>query len=245
LPGNRGFDSFPDRAEYYLTEEAEENMRTEQEPAATISQIESTIRRLRSVISARVRGNERGEIEEIHVVSDDSRHPKQVGRDIESLLLSELGMHVDHRKISIAQLRESSALEPEGRLKFLNIDLSIDRSDTAIKVNLGTGSDVFSGASHSGRNESQLEAVAGATAAAIREFLTCTGELTVPKLEVRQVIRNVLPGSGEIITVAVALISPRGEEVLVGSSLVREAGWQAAAYATLDALNRKLPHLFG
>jgi hypothetical protein len=220
-------------------------MRTEQEPAATISQIESTIRRLRSVISARVRGNERGEIEEIHVVSDDSRHPKQVGRDIESLLLSELGLHVDHRKISIAQLRETSALEPEGRLKFLNIDLSIDRADTAIKVNLGTGTDIFSGSSRSGRNESQLEAVAGATAAAVREFLTCSGELTIPKLEVRQVIRNIIQGGGEVVTVTVALVTPRGEELLIGSSLIKEGGWQAAAYATLDALNRKLPHLFG
>jgi len=220
-------------------------MRTEQEPVATISQIENTIRRLRSVVSARVRGNERGEIDEVHVVSDDSRHPKQVSRDIESLLLSELGLRVDHRKISIAQLRESSALEIEGRLKFLNIDLSIDRADTEIKVNLGSGEDVFSGSCHSGRQDSQLESVAVATAAAVREFLNCSGELTLPKLEVRNVLRSVATGTGEVITVVLAVVSPRGEDFLVGSAIVKDSGWQAAAYATLDALNRKVLHLFG
>jgi hypothetical protein len=220
-------------------------MRTEQEPAATISQIETTIRRLRSVVSARVRGNERGEIDEIHVVSDDSRHPKQVSRDIESLLLSELGLRVDHRKISIAQLRETSAVEIAGRLRFLNIDLSIDRADTEIKVQLGSGEDTFSGSCHSSRNESQLESVAIATAAAVREFLNCSGELTLPKLEVRGVLRNVAQGIGEIVTVTLAVVSPRGEDFLVGSAIVKESGWQAAAYATLDAVNRKVLHIFG
>jgi hypothetical protein len=220
-------------------------MRTEPESVATIAQIETTIRRLRSVVSARVRGSERGEIEEIHVVSDDSRHPKQVSRDIESLLLSELGLRIDHRKISIAQLRETSAVEIDGRLKFLNINLSMNRSDTEIKVNLGAGEDIFIGSALTSRNESQMQAVAAATTAAVREYLNCSGELLHPKLEVRNVLRNVAPGAGEVITVTIALITPRGEELLIGSALTKDTGWHAAAYATLDALNRKILHLFG
>jgi len=220
-------------------------MNTDQQRTATIAEIEGTIRRLRSVVSARVRGSEKGEIEEIHVVTDDSRHPKQVSRDIESLLVSELGLRVDHRKISIAQLREPGLLAAEGRVRFLSIDLSIDRADTEIKVSVGVGEDVFSGTSRSGRHEAQLEAIAQATAAAVNEYLHCSGEAEGRGLEVRAVLRNIAPGIGEVVTVAVRLTTPRGDEHLVGSALVRESAWQAAAYATLDAMNRRMPRLLG
>lgn len=218
-------------------------MDTEQGRTATIAEIEATIRRLRSVVSARVSGNPKGEIEEIHVVTDDSRHPKQVGRDIESLLLSELGLRVDHRKISIAQLREPSLLLGETRLRFLNIDLCIDRSDTEIKVSIGAGEDIFSGAARTRRNDTQLEAIAQATAAAVGEYLQCAGEPESRALEVRSVLRSIASGVGEIVTVVVRMVSPRGEESLVGSALVRDSAWQAAAYATLDALNRRISRL--
>jgi hypothetical protein len=219
-------------------------MRTEEERTATIAEIENTIRRLRSVVSARVSGNERGEIQEIHVVTDDTRHPKQVGRDIESLLLSELGLRVDHRKISIAQLREAS-LMTETRLKFLSIDLSIDRSDTEVRVRLGAGEDIFSGSSRTPRHEAQLEAIAQATAAAVSTYLSCAYESDFAGLEVRSVLRNTALGMGEIITVALRLSGPRGDEGLVGSALVKDSAWQAAAFATLDAINRRMTRMAG
>lgn len=220
-------------------------MHTEQERSVAISEIENTIKRLRSVVSARVRGNERGEIEEIHVVTDDSRHPKQIGRDIESLLLSEQGLRIDHRKISIAQLREPSLLMIEGpsRLRFINIDLSVDRAETEIKVSLGVGEDIFCGTSRTARHEGQLEAIAGATAAAVGEYLQCGHEPETRKPEVRAVLRNIAPGVGEVITVAIRLADQRGEENLIGSALVKDSAWQAAAYATLDALNRRIQRM--
>jgi hypothetical protein len=220
-------------------------MKTEQERVATIAEIESTIRRLRSVVSARVKGNERGEIEEIHVVTDDSRHPKQVSRDIESLLLSELGLRIDHRKISIAQLREPSLLAGEARLRFVSIDLSIDRADTEVKVSVGVGEDVFSGTARCVRQETQLEAIAQATASAVNEYLQCSGEGQGRSLEVRAVIRGLAPGVGEVVTVALRLGGPRGEEKLIGSALITDSPWHSAAYATLDALNRRIPRLLG
>ncbi|NIM05931.1 MAG: hypothetical protein GTO55_06565 [Armatimonadetes bacterium] len=220
-------------------------MNTEQEHSTTVAEIEGTIRRLRSVVSARVRGNEKGEIEEIHVVTDDSRHPKQVSRDIESLLLSELGLRVDHRKISIAQLREPGLLAGESRLKFLRVDLSMNRADTEIKVSLGAGEDIFSGTSRSERSEAQLEAVAQATAAAVNEYVQCSGEGAVRGSEVRAVLRTVAPRVGEIVTVAIRLAGPQGDENLVGSALIKDSAWQAVAYATLNALNRKMARLLG
>ena len=67
-----------------------------------VVEIEGTLSRLRGILSARVVRDERGEIQEVHVLADEGRHPKQISRDIESALFSEFGIRIDHRKISIA-----------------------------------------------------------------------------------------------------------------------------------------------
>lgn len=68
-------------------------------------ELEEIIRRVRGVVSARVlRGKNEGEISEIHVVAGPGRNPKQLVRDIESAVMVQLGLAVDHRKISVVQL---------------------------------------------------------------------------------------------------------------------------------------------
>ena len=48
--------------------------------------------------SVRVVIDGRDEIAEIHVLADHGRHPKQIGRDIESALFSEFGVRIDHTR---------------------------------------------------------------------------------------------------------------------------------------------------
>lgn len=67
-------------------------------------ELEEVIRRVRGVVSARVLRSSEGEITEVHVVSEPGRNPKQLVRDIESAVLVELGLSVDHKKISVVQL---------------------------------------------------------------------------------------------------------------------------------------------
>ncbi len=49
---------------------------------AAVVDIESVIGRLKGVSSARAVADERGHLIEIHVVADESRHPKQISRDV-------------------------------------------------------------------------------------------------------------------------------------------------------------------
>jgi len=72
----------------------------------SIDEIESVIRQLRDVLSARVVADQRGAIQEIHVLISGSRNPKQTVRDIESAVMARLGVSVDHRKVSVAQISE-------------------------------------------------------------------------------------------------------------------------------------------
>lgn len=207
--------------------------------------IEGSIARLRGVISARVVTGDRGDIEEIHVLADQTRHPKQLGRDIESALFSELGVRIDHRVISIAQVREPQQEVSAVRLKFLGIDYSLDRSAARVRVSVGHGDTAFTGAASAttSGDVSPEHLVARAAVAAVEEFVR-SGNLSTgtATLELQNFTRSATNGS-TYMTAQVRLVGERGEEELVGSVLVRDDPWRAAAFAVLDALNRRLSSL--
>src|SRR5213079_2381920 len=48
---------------------------------------------------------------EIHVLTTSDQQAKQVVRNIESALLAQLGLKIDHRKISIAQTADVKPIE--------------------------------------------------------------------------------------------------------------------------------------
>jgi hypothetical protein len=210
-----------------------------------VADMEGTLSRLRGVVSARVVTDDRGEIAEIHVLADNARHPKQMSRDIESALFSEFGIRVDHRKISIAQTRgREEATQQEVRLKFLGIDYSIDRTSARARVSVGRGEETYIGvASTMTANADQEELVARATLEAVQEFLRATslgnGEVS---MELHDFSRSEIAGR-RFFAVTIRVHDERGELDVVGSAIVRDDPWRAAACATLDALNRRLPSL--
>jgi len=207
--------------------------------------VEATIARLRGVVSARIATDERGAISEIHVVGDLNRHPKQLSRDIESALFSELGIRVDHRKISIAQIRTPTEAPTDMRLKFLTIDYSVDRTTARARVSVGRGDSTFTGVASTavGRELDQEQLIARASLLAIEEFLRSVSLTNgTPTLELRDFSRSEGNGS-PFVMVAVRILGGRGEEDLLGSAIVRDDSWRAAAYATLDAVNRRLAGL--
>ena len=214
---------------------------------AGVVDVESTIARLRGVSSARVVTDEHGHLTEIHVVSDESRHPKQLSRDIESVLLSELGLRIDHRIVSIAQMRGGRAPISEMRLKFIGIDYSLDRNGARVRVTVGMGDDTFAGMASAGTGPGldQERLIAQATLEAVEEFLRASGFADGgPMFELRDFARGET-GGHSFIAVTVRLRNDRRDGDLLGSALVRDDPWRAAACAVLDALNRRLVALYG
>ena len=63
---------------------------------------EELLSTLADVVSARIVASATGEVETIHVLVTGDLSPKQMVRNIESALMAQLGMRVDHRKISVA-----------------------------------------------------------------------------------------------------------------------------------------------
>ena len=70
-----------------------------------LKRIEKLLVALEGVGSLKIVPDGHGGIDEIHVLSSSSLGPKQIVRNIESALLAEFGLQVDHRKISIARVR--------------------------------------------------------------------------------------------------------------------------------------------
>ena len=58
------------------------------------------------VISARIVASPNGAVDEIHILTTTDVTPKQTVRNVESALIAHLGMHVSHKKISVATSEE-------------------------------------------------------------------------------------------------------------------------------------------
>src|SRR5256886_6014744 len=80
-----------------------------------VKRAENLITSLTGVLSARVVVTPLGEVSEIHVLTTNDQQAKQVVRNIESALMAQLGMKIDHRKISVAQTADVRPIEEIGR----------------------------------------------------------------------------------------------------------------------------------
>jgi hypothetical protein len=69
------------------------------------AEIEALISALHGVMATSVVLDEAGHVDEIHVLAEQRMHPKQMVRNIESALSAGLGILVDRRAISVAQVR--------------------------------------------------------------------------------------------------------------------------------------------
>src|SRR5262245_31711655 len=73
-----------------------------------IQRAEELLATLPGVISARIMAAPNGAVEEIHVLTTTEVTPKQTVRNVESALIAHLGMHVSHKKISVATSDEGT-----------------------------------------------------------------------------------------------------------------------------------------
>lgn len=67
--------------------------------------VERLLASLTGVFSAHVVAGPEGTLEEIHILATPELHPKQVVRNVESALSAGLGIEIDRRIVSVAQVR--------------------------------------------------------------------------------------------------------------------------------------------
>ena len=80
-------------------------MTSAQDPISRAADAERLLGSLAGVVSAHVVADATGDIVEIHILSAPDLHPKQMVRNVESALSAGLGLTIDRRVVSVAQLR--------------------------------------------------------------------------------------------------------------------------------------------
>lgn len=209
----------------------------------TFANLEQAINQIKSVTAVRINAGETGLIEEIHILAGLERNPKQIVRDVESLLAAQFGMQVDHKKISVVQVENDegtpSSLVPEfTRPRIAGISLQTIKSTAHVKVELTVGDDTIEGTAQGPSSSYNKQ----------RLFVEATVKALVPltydtSVYVPEDVTITHFAKYKIAQVVLTLVSAAGEQPLVGCALVRGDEGEAVVKATLDAVNRKLRRL--
>jgi hypothetical protein len=192
-------------------------------------------------------------VSEVHVLAGRERGAKQLVRDVQSVILTNFGVDIDYRTVSVVQLEEVSPSPPpaqaveqvehvaaaappiqmeSSRPAILRLVTETSGFTTEVKIGVSVGGKDRAGISR-GPSTSGLRLVAGATVDAVGEMLQASA-VEVSSAELMTV------GLVQLAVVVLRLATSRGEQMLTGSAIVRKDANDAVARATLDALNRVL-----
>ena len=221
-----------------------------------LSQVERLLAGLTGVGSVRIVPDGHGGIDEVHVVSDGSTGPKQIVRNIESALLAEFGLQIDHRKISVAPVKEAQGPdigadeaatrptdvpepveeEEETASRILLDSLQIDRragQRVACKVVLRDDDDTYVGeAEGPDFSQSRLEVAA-------RALLDALNAATMDDISLRlEGIQRSDTFGRDLVLALVQGQERRRSVTLPGVGLVEDSAEEAAVLACLQATNR-------
>lgn len=216
-----------------------------------LRRIEKLLLGLEGVGSLKIVPDGHGGIEEIHVLTSSSLGPKQIVRNIESALLAEFGLQIDHRKISIARVKVPpeiptavAAVEPppaaevqvakERRLVLGNV--SIERSagqKVTCRVDLADADSVFTGEAEGPDFEKARMEVAATAVLEAAQMATDDGVILA-----LQGIDSIGAFGQNFVLAAVNGAMRRESASLAGVVRVRDSVEEAAVLACLQAINR-------
>ena len=196
------------------------------------------IAKLPGVINANVvlYGNE---IEEIHILADMSRSPKQIVRDVQSLMMAQFQKDIDHRVISIAQIDEdlNTAIKKNARIVLEGVTITKKREQTEVEVSLSLNDKIFTGKQSALKDNYDI--LRGTAQATLNALELATDELR-NKYTVLEVRLTEIAGE-KMAIVCVSLSTPNSITCrFSGTAFSLGDDNLAVVKATLSALNRKV-----
>jgi len=231
-----------------------------------IQQIESDINRLRSVTSNSVNLDADGAIHSVEILADAARPAKQVARDAEAILRHH-GLTIDHRKIGVVQLEQpANQKRSQDPVRSSSGDNGQTEAPGAVPAILSLVPDperVRLAAVHSTTRDGSFsveveltlgsyEGLPGRAEGPGQDPASCVGLVATATLEaVRNLLRpgydalvretRLLEAGGQpVVLVVVDFGEGRRTQRLTGACAQRGSLYDAAVYATLDAINRPL-----
>lgn len=214
-----------------------------------LQKAEELIASLQDVVSVRIAATETGSVDTIHVLVSGGVSAKAVVRNIESALMAQLGLRVDHRKISVASTAmavprttptgapvvEERVAVASRTVYFEDVEVRGSRArGVTCKVTLRIAGEHFAGEAEEGMqsDKSRIDVAARATLTALAlsgptgALFSLEGVKVMPAFDREFVFAAVMARSG------------REQVMLTGTCEVRESAETAAVLAVLDATNR-------
>jgi len=201
--------------------------------------IEQFLMKIQSVIGAKVIMDQAGVIEEIHIVSDLRRSPKQILRDVEAILISEFDQVVDYKKISIAQVKGNSVkTEQDPRIKLKSIEYNNCGTSIDVSITLEKFGESYMSTTSGIKTMTNVMRLAGtATLQAVENYLG------IHEVFVFEDVKEVRLSNINVIIVSITSIYHHREESYIGTARVGTDLNEAVAKASLDAINRHILQL--
>jgi hypothetical protein len=216
-----------------------------------LQRAEELIASLTDVVSVRITSTETGSVDTIHVLVTGDTPAKQMVRNIESAMMAQLGLRVDHRKISIAATSKrptppaATATVPATQVQgavalsrpvlFEDVEVRGSRArGVTCKVTLRIGREQFAGEAEEGHqsDRSRVDVAARAALTALSMAGPLSGIFTLEGARVITAFER------EFVFAAVLARLGREQVLLTGSCQIRDSAETAAVLAVLDATNR-------
>lgn len=203
--------------------------------ASQLAEMERRIERLEGVRASRIVPTPgRQDIEEIHIIAHPGRRPKQIVRDVESLLFVDFGCPVDYRKISLVQISEADFTSTWAKRPRLISVERISQEPSTIEVILMKGNGKEVAASYTAEGEDPLtRAAAQACLRAVREILAEAPELELKGME------RVSVADRDALFAWVSAHDCSTTHELLGACFIGGDELATAASTVLDAVNRR------
>ena len=217
-----------------------------------LQRAEELIASLQDVVSVRITATDSGSVDAIHVLVTGDTPAKQVVRNIESALMAQLGLRVDHRKISVAAtskratpmaatvavppaVEELAPARASRPVYFEDVEVRGSRArGVTCRVTLRIGTEQFAGEAEEGlqSDRSRVDVAGRATLVALGMAQPLSGLFSL------EGVRVITAFDREFVFAAVMARQGREQVMLTGSCEVRESSETAAVLAVLDATNR-------
>jgi len=197
-----------------------------------IREIEDLIKNLKSVINCRILLNENDIIKEVHIVANESRSAKQISRDIQSIIATVYGMELDYKKISIAQVKDSTQNQDDRRLRIKSIERTSMQAKYFVKVTLEKDQDLYIGEGTGMNNATLCLRLTGEAAVkAIEQFLQEANIISLDDIKIIN-IANI-----QTVVVALTVYSEDQSVEFCGSAILNHDSFDCVVRAVMDAIN--------
>jgi hypothetical protein len=206
---------------------------------APVAEIEKAISQVAGIQAARVVTGNGGRIAEVHVLAAEGRAPKQLVRDVQSVVLTSFGITIDYRTVSVVQLDhpepEVPARTPStgaARPAITRLAAETSSFSTEVNIRLASDGDELTGTAR-GPASAGPRLVAEAVLDAVGRFMEAEG-VEVESAGITSA------GNRNVAMVVLRVMTSRGDHVVSGSAVVRKDANDAIARAVLAGLNRFL-----